>query len=541
MGSRNESSDTPITLEETRKDSNTSCFERDSSLSLEQTPDNLAEGRKVIGSLPLDAETDLSEATKYFHSSEAAGISALAALASSPSAKSASSSLTSTPVRAMKEMSLQDTIGPNLGLFRPKRLQRKLFADELELGTESTTKHHQDKNFQFTSYEKGNIETDDDTSSSSRNSSKLECLVDKPPLESHPKLQGLSRRFTDSSVSVREITEAIVSPGKSDRGNSVRLVTKKKERKSCKCKNSMCLKLYCECFAAGQLCSNCNCQNCLNDKEHEKEVLEARNAILLRNPTAFEPKMTAVPKEDGAVAMKHQKGCNCKRSGCLKNYCECFHAGVFCSDICKCSDCGNREEDNSDRSIHLSHNLSDSSMGIRGALSPLRKETNGYKQLLFMESPRKRWRESASCHSDQSSFRKSRSLTQFDSSSYEHKSWSVSADTLSLLKVVEAEKKKLMQEEEETWEESGSESLDRSRSSLAANSSHDPLVCEERSIADKKNTPVIHSLHGDSSGRSRLRIPLFSHLLETKKSSVPVSFEETSLSQGRQTMHSSNH
>jgi hypothetical protein len=111
-------------------------------------------------------------------------------------------------------------------------------------------------------------------------------------------LQGLNRRSTDSSLNVKGISDIISSPGKSERGgSSVKLVTKEKERKSCKCKNSMCLKLYCECFAAGQLCSNCNCQNCRNDKEHEKEVLDARNAILLRNPTAFEPKMTAIPKE----------------------------------------------------------------------------------------------------------------------------------------------------------------------------------------------------------------------------------------------------
>lgn len=38
----------------------------------------------------------------------------------------------------------------------------------------------------------------------------------------------------------------------------------------------------------------------------------------------------------------HKRGCRCKRSKCLKKYCECFHAGARCNpDICQCEDCRN--------------------------------------------------------------------------------------------------------------------------------------------------------------------------------------------------------
>ena len=42
-------------------------------------------------------------------------------------------------------------------------------------------------------------------------------------------------------------------------------------------------------------------------------------------------------------------GCNCKKTKCLKLYCECFASKKMCIDGCKCSDCHNNEEHSAQR------------------------------------------------------------------------------------------------------------------------------------------------------------------------------------------------
>lgn len=94
--------------------------------------------------------------------------------------------------------------------------------------------------------------------------------------------------------------------------------TIKKKKVGCTCKKTKCLKMYCECFSSGKLCTpECACYGCSNDEEHEACIAKAKQSIKV--------------KIMSAIKSGHDKGCTCKKSQCQKKYCECYNSGVACS------------------------------------------------------------------------------------------------------------------------------------------------------------------------------------------------------------------
>ena len=99
---------------------------------------------------------------------------------------------------------------------------------------------------------------------------------------------------------------------------------------SCRCSKTKCLKLYCDCFAEGKYCSDCDCKDCFNNIEH-KEVCD----LVVFKTKAKNPRAFKCDKE------KNYKVCHCTKSFCMKKYCECFQQNRVCNSNCKCKGCKN--------------------------------------------------------------------------------------------------------------------------------------------------------------------------------------------------------
>eukprot|EP00966_Prymnesium_polylepis_P153478 3544519-Prymnesium_polylepis.1 len=86
----------------------------------------------------------------------------------------------------------------------------------------------------------------------------------------------------------------------------------------------------------GRVClESCGCSGCLNH-ENSADAREKRAGaiqhVVSKTPFDFARK--------ASTNTVHTR-CTCNRSGCTKGYCVFFQAGVKCTELCKCTGCGN--------------------------------------------------------------------------------------------------------------------------------------------------------------------------------------------------------
>ena len=93
----------------------------------------------------------------------------------------------------------------------------------------------------------------------------------------------------------------------------------------CSCSKTQCNRKYCECYNSGNYCVDCNCKNC-NNKPPVNSYTNKH------------------PKDELAKNKKEKIICTCTKSGCNKNYCECFKNGQKCTSLCRCISCENNDE-----------------------------------------------------------------------------------------------------------------------------------------------------------------------------------------------------
>ena len=109
------------------------------------------------------------------------------------------------------------------------------------------------------------------------------------------------------------------------------------------------------------LCYNCKCENC----ENKSYFIDGTNNTNNNINNIKNINIDSKKEEEEINDIKNNKQnnennneitdnnlkkliiCTCSKSGCNKNYCECFKAKVKCNNKCRCIKCLNKPEDSS--------------------------------------------------------------------------------------------------------------------------------------------------------------------------------------------------
>lgn len=123
-----------------------------------------------------------------------------------------------------------------------------------------------------------------------------------------------------------------------------------KKHSRCNCKHSECQKDYCECFRNGGYCGpSCKCQSCKNtqiEKVVRSSLPRADAHAVVKKPAIVRDSghklvLRIEPFDQPAQKVPGEIKCNCKKSMCVKKYCDCFSSGAFCTASCNCTQCAN--------------------------------------------------------------------------------------------------------------------------------------------------------------------------------------------------------
>lgn len=133
----------------------------------------------------------------------------------------------------------------------------------------------------------------------------------RPVTAIHTKI--VSSTTKESIPAATERKSIVVSAEKMGKENGPKQRNSKEMQVSCNCKKSRCLKLYCDCFSQNRFCNSCKCDDCHNTSLFKSIRDVAVMEVLSKNPQAFKPRIET---------KSHSMGCRCKKSRCLKKYCE---------------------------------------------------------------------------------------------------------------------------------------------------------------------------------------------------------------------------
>ena len=146
--------------------------------------------------------------------------------------------------------------------------------------------------------------------------------LNKKPSESLNQANGnIFNDFNISNVFNKDVEEKIE--------NKNRLFTHHNYGYKCCCTKTQCIRKYCQCFNEGRYCVDCDCRNCLN----QLPKYSSTNIKNVQTKTVI---------------------CTCTKSGCNKNYCECFKSGEKCTSLCRCVNCENCDYSDKIRNKNIS-------------------------------------------------------------------------------------------------------------------------------------------------------------------------------------------